>query len=375
MVALKPALLVLFAIGNEALAVTSDILCTSKLGTASIASSKIPRATTTIKSQVTVIKRVIRKANVIVVPQPRTTTETETAKRTITTDAAPEVEIATSVVTSMQTQKIISYTTTTSTSTSYTTTTKWTTKTVAAPADFKFLHSYDSQWVPKKLKVRKNQDASPVIQPNSLYVQRVDCTKRVPSTIIKTVTTTVPGPRRTLAPKTKTKMTTTTEISTQTNYPPKVTQTTIETVSPITVVRETVTRQAASVSTEIVTVETLLPAPDFYEACGQDAFVSSANGGNGIVLSPNLSSQTEGITGEAAKGAYNCCVECMKRPNCLLSKVSGDGTCFHHVSYATPNVCPNGQTMWSYYYSYPNSAAVYTFTNGPCGRMENMGLQ
>ncbi|QPC67962.1 hypothetical protein HYE67_010193 [Fusarium culmorum] len=179
MVALKPALLALLTLSNEALAVTSDILCTSKLGTASIASNKIPRATTTIKNQVTVIKRIIRKTNVIA-----------TAKSTVTTDAAPEVEVATSVVTSTQTQRVTSYTTTTLTSTSYTTTTKWSTMTVAAPIGFKYLKNSDSQWVPKKLKVRKNQEFSPIIPPESLHVQRVDCTKRLPSTTVKTFTTT-----------------------------------------------------------------------------------------------------------------------------------------------------------------------------------------
>ncbi|KAF0637914.1 hypothetical protein FPSE5266_03758 [Fusarium pseudograminearum] len=375
MVALKPALLVLLTLGNEALAVTSDVLCTSKLGTASIASNKIPRATTTIKNQVTVIKRIIRKTNVIVVPQPRTTTVTETAKSTVTTDAAPEVEVATSVVTSTQTQRVTSYTTTTSTSTSYTTTTKWSTKTIAAPIGFKYLKSSDSQWVPKKLKVRKNQEVSPVIPPESLHVQRVDCTKRVPSTTIKTVTTTIPGPHKTLAPKTKTKITTTTEIVTHTNYPPKVTETILETVSPITVVRDTVTRQAPSVSTEIITVETILPAPDFYEACGADAFISSANGGNDINLALNLGALADGIGGDAANGAYNCCVECLKRPNCLLSMTVGSSDCIHYVPSGSSNVCPNGQAMWAYYYSLPNSPSSYTYANGPCGAMENMGLQ
>ncbi|KAJ4124463.1 hypothetical protein NW754_000158 [Fusarium falciforme] len=51
-----------------AIAVTSDVICASRLGTASIASNKIPRATTTVKDQVTVIKRIVRNVNVIVVP-------------------------------------------------------------------------------------------------------------------------------------------------------------------------------------------------------------------------------------------------------------------------------------------------------------------
>jgi hypothetical protein len=42
----------------------------------------------------------------------------------------------------------------------------------------------------------------------TLYPQRVRCTKEVPSYTTKVVTTTVQGPRTTLKPKTKTKMST-----------------------------------------------------------------------------------------------------------------------------------------------------------------------
>lgn len=99
MVALKSTLLAILALGNEAFAATTGVICATKLGTVSVASNKIPRATVTVKNQITVIKKVIRKVNVIVVPQPRTTTETQISKTTVTTDADPDVETAISTIT------------------------------------------------------------------------------------------------------------------------------------------------------------------------------------------------------------------------------------------------------------------------------------
>jgi hypothetical protein len=99
MVSVKFVILFL-ALGTEALAATTSTLtCFTKLGTSSIASNKIPRATTTVSNKITVVKRVVRKVNVVVVPRPRTTVETEISKTTITTQADPDVEIATKVIT------------------------------------------------------------------------------------------------------------------------------------------------------------------------------------------------------------------------------------------------------------------------------------
>jgi hypothetical protein len=99
MVALKSVLLG-FALGTEALAVTTpSVVCNSKLGTSSIPSNKIPRATTTVDYKVTITKKFIRKVNVIVIPRPRTTTVTETSKTTTTTVAPADVETATEIVT------------------------------------------------------------------------------------------------------------------------------------------------------------------------------------------------------------------------------------------------------------------------------------
>jgi hypothetical protein len=99
MVSVKFVILFL-ALGTEALAATaSTMTCFTKLGTSSIASNKIPRATTTVSNKITVVKRIVRKVNVVVVPRPRTTVQTEISKTTVTTQADPDVEIATETVT------------------------------------------------------------------------------------------------------------------------------------------------------------------------------------------------------------------------------------------------------------------------------------
>jgi hypothetical protein len=97
MVSFKSALLLL-ALGAEALAASApNPVCTSRLGTVSV--SKIPRATSTVVQKVTVVKKVIRRINVYVIPRPRTTTVTDTVQETVVETADPDVETATEVVT------------------------------------------------------------------------------------------------------------------------------------------------------------------------------------------------------------------------------------------------------------------------------------
>ncbi|KAM0551290.1 hypothetical protein ACHAPJ_008393 [Fusarium lateritium] len=364
MVALKPTILLLLAFGGEAIATITPVVCATQLGTASIASDKVPRATTTVKTQVTVVKRIIRKVNVVVVPRPRTTTETETVKTTITVDADPDVETATDIVTDEQTERLTQYTTITSTSTSFTTTTKVTTSTIPAPAGFTPLGQTAQQ--PGKLKARAANEipALPEARVVGQYAQRVDCTKKIPSTSIKTVTSTVQGPRKTLQPKTKTNVITTTETITETNYPPKVTETETKTVSPTVTEYETVTLGATA--TETVTVESVIPAAEpFYAACAASNIV-------GLQVSQNLGVATsyDTYTGAATFGSYKCCVECSKKRWCFASVSSTDGaTCLQYKSSATRNVCPNGQIPWATYY--PLTNPDWQWANGPCGYLQN----
>ncbi|KAH7241327.1 hypothetical protein BKA59DRAFT_512852 [Fusarium tricinctum] len=357
MVALKSVLLG-FALGTEALAVTTpSVVCNSKLGTSSIPSNKIPRATTTVDYKVTITKKFIRKVNVIVIPRPRTTTVTETSKTTTTTMAPADVETATEIVTDEQTEIETVDTTTTTTSTSFTTTTVSTTNTVAAPAGFTPL--LEAPDYVAKVKARAVQQAAARVIPGlragqQLYAQRIDCTKRVPYTTIKSITTTVQGPRKTL-------------------YPPDVTETETETVSPTTTVQTIVTHEATSVET--VTVESDVPGDTFYSACGSNNIMRTANGGYpvvNIVVRSGMQYSANLIAG--VSGAYNCCVSCMQDPSCLMALTPTTGSsCYNYVVNSAAASCPNSQLVWSDYYSSTTRSPVWVWSNGPCGSMGNLG--
>ncbi|KAG5655099.1 hypothetical protein KAF25_000222, partial [Fusarium avenaceum] len=234
MVALKSALLLL-ALGTEILAASPSVVCQSKLGPQSVPSNKIPRATTTIHNKVTIQKKVIRKVNVVVVPRPVTTTSTEVKTITEITQADPDVETAIETKTDTTTTTQVRLHTTTSTSISSTTTIKYTTSTILAPAGF--IPAKGPDWQ-AKIKARDLLEARAA--PDSLlsrlesgpeYVQRVDCIKNVPTTSIKVTTVTVKGTRVTAEPKTKTKVVTSASTTIETQYPPKVTETSIETTT------------------------------------------------------------------------------------------------------------------------------------------------
>ncbi|SCO76928.1 uncharacterized protein FRV6_01140 [Fusarium oxysporum] len=113
---------------------------------------------------------------------------------------------------------------------------------------------------------------------------------------------------------------------------------------------------SGSVTTELVTVETIIPAvAPYYEACGLKALLSKSNGGNGVILTinRNLAYLPNTYTDANTLGGYNCCVE----------------------SSSPSNVCPAGQKSWASYYSYHNTPADSVFANGPCGSMANLDLQ
>lgn len=105
------------------------------------------------KNQIIVIKKVIRKVNVVVVPKAKTTTETETVIKATTANVDSDVETATETETGefmeveasdlsgadgldIQTTNRVMLLARTSTSVSSTTTTKYTTSTIPAPSGF-----------------------------------------------------------------------------------------------------------------------------------------------------------------------------------------------------------------------------------------------
>ncbi|KAF4440618.1 hypothetical protein F53441_12239 [Fusarium austroafricanum] len=126
--------------------------------------------------------------------------------------------------------------TTTSTSTSSTTTTRYTT-TSTIPASAGFTPAKGPDWWPKiKARGSLKERAAPEVflaglQSNPEFVQRADCTKKVPTTSIKVTTITVQGTRVTANPKTKTKVVTSITTTIETQYPPKVTKTQTKTTT------------------------------------------------------------------------------------------------------------------------------------------------
>jgi hypothetical protein len=92
MVAVK-SLLTLLALGAQALAATPSVVCATDLGTKSVKS--IPTSTTTTIKKITVIKKIIRKVNVVVVPVAKTTTIRSTSTVTLTSFADEDVDTAT----------------------------------------------------------------------------------------------------------------------------------------------------------------------------------------------------------------------------------------------------------------------------------------
>ncbi|CAG1996066.1 unnamed protein product [Fusarium graminearum] len=164
-----------------------------------------------------------RKVNVVVIPRPTTTTFTDVKTITETTQADPDVETAIETKADVTTTIEVRLHTTTSISTSSRTITACTTtSTIQAPAGFTPAKGPD--WRPKikardslnTLKERATVELFPAgLQSIPEYVQRVDCTKKVPSTSIKVMTITVKGARITASLKTKTKVitsSTTTEV-------------------------------------------------------------------------------------------------------------------------------------------------------------------
>ncbi|KAM0387149.1 hypothetical protein ACHAQC_011075 [Fusarium culmorum] len=335
----------------------------------SIASNKIPRATTSVQTKVTVIRKVTRRVTVIVVPKAKTTTQKVTVKSTVTATANPNVKVATSTATDEQTTVLTRKFTTTLVATSFTTTTKVTTSTISAAPSFKPIKEFGG-YQARKAK-RDAVGGLRMALAKSQYVQRVDCTKRIPYTSIKTTTTVVQGPRKTVAAKTSTKVVTTTQTETSTEYPDDVTSTVTETVSPT--VTNFVSVTDTSSSTETVTVETIIPAAEpVYAACGANNMMVTANGGHPVPFVDMTIEFGVASVGAAQGDAYKCCTSCMQNPLCFLSFLADqDGSCT--ILYSSTNVCPNGQIQVGNYKSQAGSSSTYHWMNGPCGYIVNGG--
>ncbi|KAF5627861.1 hypothetical protein F25303_10613 [Fusarium sp. NRRL 25303] len=223
------------------------------------------------KNQVTVIKKVIRKVSVVVVPRAKTTTETETVIKVTTTSVDSDIETATETETDIQTTNWAVMLARTSTSTSSTTTTKYTTSTIPTPSGFVPIRKV--QGYIARVKAR-----GPVPRATTAYLQRIDCTKKIPSTTTQTVPTTIKGARITLKPQTITKKTTSFMTITVTKHGPQVTDTEIVTALRVNLAQRTQTQTIP----ETVTIEAIVPADPFYVACSSSNLASTANGGKRI---------------------------------------------------------------------------------------------
>ncbi|KAM0494988.1 hypothetical protein ACHAP8_008366 [Fusarium lateritium] len=181
-----------------------------------------------------------------------------------------------------------------------TTVASYSTSTVKAPNNFKYLLNFG--YYAPKLKFRDVKQLSPHAT-TSQYPQRLDCTKNCPSTTVKT-----------------TKIVVKTETVTLANYPPKVARFSVATVSPTVTVHDTVARQ--TVATKRVIVQTMIPANPYYEACGSDAFLKTANLGNTIILYKPVQAsinQQYYFSGDTST-PYTSCIHCNKNTKCFLAQ-------------------------------------------------------
>ncbi|KAJ4250230.1 hypothetical protein NW762_012045 [Fusarium torreyae] len=374
MVAFKSALIFL-ALSVEALAAvpaSSSVVCATKLGTVSVANP--PRATTTTINKLTVIKKVIQKVNVIVIPVAKTTTVKETTTILDTVTAGSDTDTATETSTSTETT---STTTTTTTTETFTFTTfalaRQITTTVAAPADFTPIVQ-TTDVAKRDIVKRLTRTLTLPGEGAKEYVQRVDCTKRIPQYTTKTVTTKVQGARITLKPVTKTKTTVITVHDTTTVYGPDVSET-ITTVT-IETFRALARKLATTTSTQTVTVQTEVPAFIQHDACNADNILSRANGGGLFSSITNLSGdQQESYLGDLSPS--QCCSECMLRPNCRVS-LNRKGKCYIYLAQDVKICANNAQPVWGQYKTKAGSSGTVPNTfwsNGPCGKIVNGGAE
>ncbi|KAF4990795.1 hypothetical protein FDECE_14237 [Fusarium decemcellulare] len=246
------ALLVLgtSALGGDAGSLPPTITCVKQLGPVKVR-KPIPKSTSTVTKNVVIIKNIIRKVNITIIPIAQTVTETATNQETTTKIAGAGTKTATDTVTSPVTVTSTTELTEVEIKTETITTTKTIPAVVAAPAGFTPIRKapgYVAKLKARELKERverdnedDSEDEDGVLLPADgpkpgksirQYVQRVDCVKTVTSASVETFKTIIQGPKITLEPRTKTKTATVTETVTETEFPPDVTDTVTETATP-----------------------------------------------------------------------------------------------------------------------------------------------
>ncbi|KAF4980514.1 hypothetical protein FZEAL_3502 [Fusarium zealandicum] len=376
MVAFK-SLVLLLSLGVEALAADPSIVCATALGTKSIA--KPPRSTITVTRKLTIIKKITRKVNVIIIPVAKTTTKTETTVVSHTVVAGPNTKTAIEFSTVTSHTDITTTKTYSTTITDRITTTKSSTSTVPAPAGFTNVLE-EPHYIPKRDIGGISKRGSTRPMPSMLglgapkeFPQRIDCTKRISQYSTKTITTQVQGPKITMKAVTKTKTITIIQHDTSTSYLPDlsttITKTTTETETNYEETPYTTT------FTETITVETQIPSVIEYAACGPKNLLVTANDGQVI----------NGIDAQAVDYKFifpgygfnptTCCNECMQRPDCQGSYfLVSANICYLIVLKSGTYRCPNGmQFVFGIYETTPGNRPERTWSNGPCGQIVNNG--
>ncbi|CAG1994602.1 unnamed protein product [Fusarium graminearum] len=374
MVAFK-SILVLLALGADALAgpeKPSSSTCSTYLGSKTV--KNVPTATTTAFKNITVTKKVIRRVNIVVVPQPKTTTVRTMATNTIThTDYG---EIATVTATSEKsTQTNLRTSWSTKTSTSWTTTTKSFTSTVTTtPVGFTAILDDASYIMKRDLLVERDQGGNvspPVVNtlPGGDLPQSVRCVKDIPKYSSKTVTTNVQGPRRTLNAATKTKTLTSLTSVTTTVYPEaSFTETITEYHQVVTTdVEVTLTTTVP----EIVTVESWIPQATVYDICGSRNMLRTANDGGSV----GTYRDADGVSyADLGKGfnEVSCCNACAADPYCRGTNYDPRNTaCYAYIS-RDKSQCSTSRNLLARYVTWLFEGGG-VFSNGPCGFWENGG--
>ncbi|KAI1010883.1 hypothetical protein LB504_002163 [Fusarium proliferatum] len=315
----------------------------------------------------------IRKINVVVVPKAKTVIKVTTTNVDLDVETATEtetcefMEVEASDLSGadgldIQTTNRVMLLARTSTSMSSTTTTKYTTSTIPAPSGFVPIKQVQGY-------IARFQVRGPVPRATTAYLQRIDCTKKIPSTTTKTVTTTVEGARITLNPKTVTKKTTSFMTITVTEHGPQVTETETETETVTDLGGNLAQRTQTQIIPQTVTVESIVPASPFYAACSSNNLASTANGGKRIA-DFDAWVVNRPIYISSLTSAYACRVECQKKHNCLMSRSSAGGSsCW---LYLTPSddAC-SAQINWLTYRTDGGVGLEWTYSNGPCGRAVN----
>ncbi|WAO92103.1 Hypothetical protein NCS54_00959700 [Fusarium falciforme] len=220
-----------------------------------------------------------------------------------------------------------------------------------------------------------NSTLNPIRISQRWYAQSVSCIKIVktvrvstvvPSTCVRTRSTTV-----TLAASTSTDVTTATAFVTTTVTVPTATGVTV-TVTPTVTAQTTVTSTATTTTTATTTVTETAPAQTVYAACGASNQVSSANGGHQFsAINVNSGGSQNQVFSRTANSAYDCCVSCLQTTNCVFSYYDNAGGC----EVVVGQTCNQQDAMGTSFETSQDGGLNYVISNGPCGRVANGGDQ